>query len=817
MNGGDMSPQTTIFHTDHSLAELPRSITRPSRESVLQRLSESLLRRSLTKIDLSQRGLCPTDARLVKMALMQNSQLTVLKLGYNNLENEGAMILASGIAQHESLESLDLGFNNIGDEGCCAIARAVRSPPLHTLYLAGNLFQEDGASAIADLIRRGKSSLRKLYLTGNRLGPDGVKAITDAIVEQESATAREGEQQQQQELDSHLMEDEEGVPRNRPTRGLQELFLGGTSSGSIGCRSVARVLATTHNLRVLSMPNCDLDDSDLATLAASLKNNRENLILESLQLSFNQFTGKGIEPLVNALWGLTGLKELKLDNNNIGDVGAQLLAAVFPQLENLETIDVGFNKIKSQGIKVLMSAITSARNIKTLSISGNTIDANAAKAVAYALAFNRSLVSISLLHCTLHPEIHRQIAAGIVSNSKLALRDLSGFPVGPAVVSLGFPYPVSHWTNDQVLNFVHSMWERYADDTLSTAEEEKVVDPLHFLPSRNGDSLAARQAPLDPMVVVEVAKKAFNSLVENGVDVFSRRPGHPNEPSIVSPISHGVIVVEDKNGALAHPLISGERVKSFVAPPEPTKVDSMHPDPARKKRIVEWLCKNIQHLKKIAQLPFSSAELWRLHQHYFTPVVNESGGSVAPSPCPSADPIGFGISSVPEVSRGLTPDGATNGITNESGDALLVPVSDPSLKKSPDAMAPLPMLKRKVSYRILGDAALAAQPLRPPVPPPSVSLSMSIGGGQTTTLPRKTKRARRNRNRISFLPRVKDKLDSYLDVCHEKALVVMRQLYFVEQAILKGEVNPIDPSTTTRTHLAGDFAMDAEIIVVDMI
>eukprot|EP00977_Amphora_coffeiformis_P015748 scaffold4707_cov164-Amphora_coffeaeformis.AAC.22 len=56
MNGGDMSPQTTIFHTDHSLAELPRSITRPSRESVLQRLSESLLRRSLTKVCTHKRG-----------------------------------------------------------------------------------------------------------------------------------------------------------------------------------------------------------------------------------------------------------------------------------------------------------------------------------------------------------------------------------------------------------------------------------------------------------------------------------------------------------------------------------------------------------------------------------------------------------------------------------------------------------------------------------------------------------------------------------------------------------------------------------------
>ena len=50
MNGAT-SPHTTIFHSEQqALVELPRSLARPSRESVLQRLSESLLRRSLTKV-----------------------------------------------------------------------------------------------------------------------------------------------------------------------------------------------------------------------------------------------------------------------------------------------------------------------------------------------------------------------------------------------------------------------------------------------------------------------------------------------------------------------------------------------------------------------------------------------------------------------------------------------------------------------------------------------------------------------------------------------------------------------------------------------
>ena len=42
----------------------------------------------------------------------------------------------------------------------------------------------------------------------------------------------------------------------------------------------------------------------------------------------------------------------------------------------------------------------------------------------------------------------------------------------------------------------------------------------------------------------------------------------------------------------------------------------------------------------------------------------------------------------------------------------------------------------------------------------------------------------------------------------------MRQLKFVEKALLVGEINPIDGSP--QTHLAGLLASEAEMILVDM-
>jgi hypothetical protein len=132
------------------------------------------------------------------------------------------------------------------------------------------------------------------------------------------------------------------------------------------------------------------------------------------------------------------------------------------------------------------------------------------------------------------------------------------------------------------------------------------------------------------------------------------------------------------------------------------------------------------------------------------------------------------------------------------------------------------MLKRKVSYRFLGEAAMASHQSR--VEPKldhllqNGSVAKLIEDGHTGhSLPPKTKRARRNRTRISFVPRIKAKLDSYMDVCHEKALITMRQLYFVEQAILKGQVNALEAASQPKIHLSGELASEAEMIIVDMI
>eukprot|EP00566_Odontella_aurita_P002665 CAMPEP_0113531946 /NCGR_PEP_ID=MMETSP0015_2-20120614/3777_1 /TAXON_ID=2838 /ORGANISM="Odontella" /LENGTH=922 /DNA_ID=CAMNT_0000430835 /DNA_START=642 /DNA_END=3410 /DNA_ORIENTATION=+ /assembly_acc=CAM_ASM_000160 len=871
------------FGANAVLGGLP--VMRPTRESVLRRLSEALMRRSLTMIDMSQRGLQPSDARLVKLALLQNASLSVLKLGYNNLCDEGAITLASGIAVHGALKSLDLGFNNVGNEGCMSLASSLLSTraTLHTLYLAGNSIGENGARALADVISQG-CGLRRLHLTGNKIGSVGVKYLVDAFVEDE--VRRNGGLPQQEwggeqcaiadvpallEPQAHPpLPQPQAVPlpavsssqsssHQRPVqqRGVKELFLGGTDMGRQGCVAVARLLETSASLRVLSLANCDLGDEEAEILAESIKRNRGRLPLESLQLSFNRLTCRGVEALMNAVWGSKTLRELRLDNNVIGDRGAQVVSAVLSSVQTLTKLDLGFNSITSGGMKALMKAVAESQNLSSLSISGNAIDTGAAKAVAYALAYNRSLKLLFLDHCSVGHEGQRHVTAGIVSNSGTCLHTLTGFRIGINAVSLGLPPALEQWTNEQVLKFIHLMWERMQQDQ-QQCSTEKDIDPLHLLPSVPGaGNPKMNSGPLDPATVVAVAKRAYASLGDNGSVILSRQAGRPLEPSFESPLSEDAIMLEssgESNGAIPSP----QKAQETSSANDPTSMDvgessyenlsnlkisvdvanasaagqrSPPPSPdlsfaERRKRIVEWLCHNIQHLNELSQLPFNSSELWRLHQHFFTPSIQDHGGgtSGAASPCPNSMDGNFHSA---EGSSMFSQPHAVSASTTQSSDGHIatVPVSEPSLQPHLVAqryMGTLPMLKRKVSYRFLNDAMLTSSHSAGGRPEGRFSdkvnngrsISKMIEDASGQSMQPKSKRARRNRTRISFLPRVKSKVDSYLDACHQKALVLMRQLQFVEQALIRGNIYPLESGAFK--HLSGTLASDAEMILIDM-
>jgi Ran GTPase-activating protein (RanGAP) involved in mRNA processing and transport len=373
---------------------------------------------------------------LIEQVILENPFLFVLKLGYNDLGNIGAHGIARALCKeedggyvHRPLRVLDLSFNGIGDYGCEALAvKAVAGNyTLRTLFLAGNNIGEKGTLSIAGAIVHG-CSLSRLHLTANKIGAEGVKGLATAVAE----------------VDTRLQMQDTAGPRNafsgtldgaiapgakNPTpQRLEHLFLGSTHMGSSGFYAIPSMLLSNTSLRLLSLTDNGITDQDMQVLAQALTQNK-NVPLESIMLSFNQITCAGVECLMNAIWGSQTLKEIKLDNNNMQDRGAQLCAVVLSSI-NLEKLDISFNPVTTVGIRALMKSLSDDKNVKSLGISGIPIDLNAAKAVSFALAYNSVIKTVYMDNCQVGYSAQRHIVAGIVSNQKAPLEYLSGYPIG---------------------------------------------------------------------------------------------------------------------------------------------------------------------------------------------------------------------------------------------------------------------------------------------------------------------------------------------------------------------------------------------------
>jgi hypothetical protein len=361
--------------------------------------------------------------------------------------------------------------------------------------------------------------------------------------------------------------------------------------------------------------------------------------------------------------------------------------------------------------------------------------------------------------------------------------------------------------------------------------DEKSLDPLHLLTSGESNPVNLISGPLDPATVIAVAQRAFETLSETDDRLLSRLPTRPQEPSFESPLLEDAIILEADVQTVdtlsSFDTVPNEFTFNHVADPQKLLQTQMNHSSCednferlsiqvsaveRKTSMVQWLAQHMYHLNELSHLPFNSSELWRLHQYFFVPAFNDTDPG-CPSYLESSDVNSSSCTfSAMQGNSILSEPYETTQSLGSSGDAV-VRASAPVMNTT---NCSLPLLKRKVSYRYLHESYLnsdSSTSLSPRIA--DESIAKMIEDLNVQSMQPKLKRARQNRARVYFLPRIKAKLDSYLDSCHQKALILFRQLFFVEKCLLNGQIYPLELQSTT--HLSGVLAEDAETILIDMI
>merc|ERR1712125_288682 len=188
---------------------------------------------------------------------------------------------------------------------------------------------------------------------------------------------------------------------------------------------------------------------------------------------------------------------------------------------------------------------------------------------------------------------------------------------------------------------------------------EQELDPLFCLESpaarsdKHQNGVSTSRERLNPAAVIAAAKKTLDSLHDSQEadvrlsSIFHKRSA---EPPFESPLSVDAVMME-ANGEylisnvshhesqqhempdtcdLAHMDISlttkteseeSSKIKDILPPAN----DLSEFNGARRRRNAKWLLCNNSYLNELGQVPFDSAELWQLHQHFFSPIKTASG------------------------------------------------------------------------------------------------------------------------------------------------------------------------------------------------
>uniref|UniRef100_A0A7S1BRX5 Uncharacterized protein n=1 Tax=Corethron hystrix TaxID=216773 RepID=A0A7S1BRX5_9STRA len=773
--------------------------------------------------------------------MSENPALSVLKLGYNLLGDAGVATLAVGIDGHPSLAALDLGFNGIGDVGCLTLARtALRRScpefpaPLRTLYLSGNAIGEGGARALAAGIMDG-CGLECLHLTANSIGPVGIRAIAEAVMA--SATMGESGKATHALTELYMGDTAMGSEGCRAIADLVAL------SASLRVLSLSDNALEDEDLNGLSAGIAGNKEIPLEMLQLSFNNltcvGVESLMngiwgsrtLREIRLDNNRVRDRGAQ-LVAVVSTSVDLTHLDLGFNSVSPVGIKAIMKALAENKTLQSITLSGNPLDTGASKAVAYALAYNQSLKFLFVDNCSVSYAAQRHIAAGIVSN----SQTALHTLTG---FRLGAITVTLGLPPALEKLTNCEV---LTFINYMWD----RRRQQLEDKHARDLRrhqllLDEDGVTTTEESSGED--------NHPPAAAvatppprpeKKGPLDPATVVAVAKSAFASLGEEGIAGLPQRT-KPGSQAFESPLVDDMRIMVEQSPQMAAnmphvssfqlpedlelddtfllddfdvlvdlPDIPGEEegvaVQSLASPPpQPLPSDGMkgkvtaadpNMDSARKQRNMEWVCQYTHELHELSKHSLKKEELSDLYLYF-----------CVPTDCADVeDPLRhstFGTSSAANMAPSHTASS-----TRSSGTLGAAHGANAASRSNFYGVSSEGQLTRKPSYQSLSTATELTVPcltsprkalaLKTPARRRTVS-AMAEGLTSPANQEPRAKRARNSKARIDYFPRIKEILEVCLsdpvssDTVPLKALVLLRQLYFLERILLRHQV--IYPAT----------------------
>ncbi|KAM9588959.1 protein phosphatase 1 regulatory subunit 37-like isoform 1-T1 [Morphnus guianensis] len=288
------------------------------------------------------------------------------------------------------IDCLDLKGEKLDYKACEALEEIFKRVQFKIVDLEQTSLDEDGASALFDMIEYYESATHLNISFNKHIGTRGWQAA------------------------AHMM---------RKTNCLQYLDARNTPLLDHSAPFVARALRISSSLIILHLENASLSGRPLMLLATALKMNmnlRElyladnklnglqdsaqlgnllkfNSCIQILDLRNNHILDSGLAYICEGLKEQRkGLVTLVLWNNQLTHTGMAYLGMTLPHTQSLETLNLGHNPIGNEGVRNLKNGLIGNRSVLRLGLASTKLTCEGAVAVAEFIAESPRLLRLDL-------------------------------------------------------------------------------------------------------------------------------------------------------------------------------------------------------------------------------------------------------------------------------------------------------------------------------------------------------------------------------------------------------------------------------------
>ncbi|XP_049756184.1 protein phosphatase 1 regulatory subunit 37 isoform X1 [Elephas maximus indicus] len=301
-------------------------------------------------------------------------QFKVVDLEQTNLDEDGASALFDMIEYYESATHLNISFNkHIGTRGWQAAAHMMRKTSCLQYLDARNTPLLDHSAPFVARALRIRSSLAVLHLENASLSGRPLMLLATAL---------------------------------KMNMNLRELYLADNKlNGLQDSAQLGNLLKFNCSLQILDLRNNHVLDSGLAYICEGLKEQR-----------------KGLATLV--LW-----------NNQLTHTGMAFLGMTLPHTQSLETLNLGHNPIGNEGVRNLKNGLIGNRSVLRLGLASTKLTCEGAVAVAEFIAESPRLLRLDLRENEIKTGGLMALSLALKVNHSLLRLDLDREPKKEAVKS----------------------------------------------------------------------------------------------------------------------------------------------------------------------------------------------------------------------------------------------------------------------------------------------------------------------------------------------------------------------------------------------